>query len=58
MSISANAHRMIEAKRKQEQNYREMDTIRSTNERTLQIANFEITTANKIDRRIKNVCEF
>ena len=32
---------------------REMDRIRHQNDRTLQIANFEIVTANKIDRRIK-----
>lgn len=32
-----------------------MDQLRANTEKTLQIANFEIVTTNKIERRIKQV---
>lgn len=45
------AQRMIDIRRRQEQNYLQMDAVRDANDRALQIANFEINTANKIERR-------
>jgi hypothetical protein len=44
---------MIDIRRRQEQKYRQMDGVRTANDRALQIANFEINTANKIDRRTR-----
>lgn len=48
-------NRLIESKRKADNAYREMDAVIAQDRKTLQIAKFENTTTQKIDRRMKQV---
>lgn len=43
--------RMIDQRRKKESEYRDMDAVIADNKKQFQIANFEITTCIKIDRK-------
>lgn len=47
--------RTLEARRRQEENYRQMESLINTDRRTYQRANFEINTAQKIENRTKQV---
>lgn len=55
MSIFAKNQHLIELRRKQEAKYREMDSAIAKDRRIIQIAAFEETTTNKIQRRLKQV---
>ena len=47
--------RLIESRRRTENSYREMDALIATDKKVLQMANFENTTTQKIDRKLKQV---
>lgn len=47
--------RLIESRRRAENSYREMDALIATDKKVLQMANFENTTTQKIDRKLKQV---
>jgi hypothetical protein len=51
----SSARRMIEHRRKTEEAYRDYDSVIAANKRQLQIANFEIQTCIKIDKRRERV---
>lgn len=47
--------RLIESRRKIENTYKEMDAVIATDRKVLQLANFENTTTQKIERKLKQV---
>ncbi len=55
MKALATGQHMIETRRKQENVYREYDHLAQIDRRISQVANFEITTNQKIDRRQRQV---
>lgn len=49
--------RLIESRRKAENTYREMDAVIANDRKVLQMANFENSTTQKIERKQKHVRE-
>lgn len=49
------AQKMTEIRKRQDEKYREMDAMMAQDRKVFQMANFEITTTNKIERRLRNV---
>lgn len=53
MSGGQSVQRSIEIRKKQEQTYRDFDAVKAADQKTLQIANFEILTSHRIERKMK-----
>lgn len=54
MAFTTN-QRIIEGRRRQDEKYRQMDSAIAEDRRILHVANFELTTSNKIANRMKQV---
>ena len=58
MSLYSTNQRLIDIRRKNEEKYRQMDTLIAADRKILQIATFEQTTSNKINSRLKKVSSY
>lgn len=55
MSAASYGKAMIESRKRADNAYKAMDAVIANDKKILQIANFEITTANKIERLTRSV---